>query len=56
MSFGMIALLVLSLLTLFGLGQRVLDRLRLTDRQALLFIGLIFVGGWIPSIPLGGGV
>ena len=56
MSFGRILLLAVGVLVLCGIGQRVLDRLRLTDRQALLFIGLIFVGGWIPSIPLGGGV
>ena len=56
MSFGRILLLAVGVLVLCGIGQRVLDRLRLTDRQALLFIGLIFVGGWIPSIPLGGDV
>ena len=56
MSFGRILLLAVGVLVLCGIGQRVLDRLRLTDQQALLFIGLIFVGGWIPSIPLGGGV
>ena len=41
MSFGMIALLVLSLLTLFGLGQRVLDRLHLSDRTALFAMAAI---------------
>lgn len=56
MSIGMILLVVLAILLLFGIGQRVLDRMRLNDRQALLFIALIFVGGWIPSIPLGGDV
>ncbi len=49
-------LVVVAVLILFGIGQRVLDRLRLTDRQALVFIALIFVGGWLPSVPLGGGV
>ena len=53
MSFGMIALLVLSLLTLFGLGQRVLDRLHLSDRTALFAMAAIFVGGLIPPIPIG---
>lgn len=53
MSFGMIALSVLSLLTLFGLGQRVLDRLHLSDRAALFAMAAIFVGGLLPPIPIG---
>lgn len=53
MSIGMILLVVVAVLVLFGVGQRVLDRMRLNDKQALLFIALIFIGGWIPSIPLG---
>ena len=52
MSIGLILLLVTALLILFGVAQRVLDRLRLTDRQALLFVGLLFVGGLIPDIPV----
>lgn len=53
MSIGMILLLVLGLLILFGVLQRVLDRMALTDRQALLCVAAIFIGGWLPSIPLG---
>ncbi|MDR3086063.1 MAG: DUF1614 domain-containing protein [Christensenellaceae bacterium] len=53
MSLGMILLVAAAVLVLFGVGQRVLDRMRLNDRQALLFIALIFIGGWIPSIPFG---
>lgn len=53
MSIGMILLLVLGLLILFGVLQRVLDRMALTDRQALLCVVAIFIGGWLPSIPLG---
>ncbi len=56
MSLGRILLLAVAVLVIFGVGQRVLDRMRLTDRQALFFITLIFVGGLIPSIPLGGNV
>ena len=52
MSIGLILLVVTSLLILFGVAQRVLDRLRLTDRQALLFATLIFIGGLLPDIPL----
>lgn len=53
MSIGMILLLVLGLLILFGVLQRVLDRMALTDRQALLCVAAIFIGGWLHSIPLG---
>ena len=50
MSIGFILLLVTGALILFGAGQRVLDRLRLTDRQAILFIVLIIAGGFVPDI------
>ena len=56
MSVGMIILGVAGLLVLFGVGQRVLDKMRLTDRQALLFIALILALGFVPEIPLGGNV
>lgn len=49
----MILLVVLALLILFGVLQRVLDRMALTDKQALLLVALIFVGGWLPDIRLG---
>ena len=52
MSIGLILLVVVSILILFGVAQRVLDRLRLTDRQALLFAFLLFAGGLIPNIPV----
>ena len=52
MTIGLILLIVTGLLILFGVGQRVLDRLRLTDRQALLFIALIIAGGFLPEIPV----
>ena len=53
MSIGMILLVALALLILFGVLQRVLDRMALTDRQALLCAAAIFVGGWLPDINLG---
>lgn len=53
MSFGMIALMVLSLLTLFGAGQRVLDRLHLSDRAALFTMAAIFIGGLLPALKIG---
>lgn len=53
MSIGMIVLIVISLLIVFGSLQRVLDRMALTDRQALLIVAAIFIGGWLPEIDLG---
>lgn len=50
MSLGFILLIASGVLILFGAGQRVLDRLRLTDRQAILFIALIIGGGLLPDI------
>lgn len=41
-------LLAVSVLVLFGVGQRVLDKMRLTDRQALFFMALILVGAGFP--------
>lgn len=50
MTIGTILLILAGLLVLFGAGQRVLDRLRLTDRQAIAFIVLIIAGGFLPDI------
>lgn len=52
MPVGMIILLVISILVFLGLAQRVLDRLQLTDRAALLFIGAMIIGGFLPALPL----
>ena len=51
MPVGMIALLVVGVLVYFGIAQRLLDRMRLTDRQAILFI-LAMVAGSFINIPL----
>lgn len=53
MSIGMILLIVIALLVLFGVLQRVLDRMALTDRQAIAITAAIFAGGWLPDIRLG---
>lgn len=50
MTIGMILLLIVALLILLGVGQRVLDRLRLNDKLALLFIALIVGLGFVPDI------
>ena len=48
---GTTLLLVVAALIYFGAGQRVLDRLRLTDTQTLIFIALM-IGGSFITIPL----
>ena len=52
MTIGLILLTVTGLLILFGALQRVLDRLRLTDTQAIVFVVLIIAGGFVPDIPV----
>ncbi|MEN6413131.1 MAG: DUF1614 domain-containing protein [Veillonellales bacterium] len=51
MPIGMILLLVIGVLVYFGIAHRILDRMRLTDKQALLFIGAIIIGTFI-DIPI----
>lgn len=48
---GIIILIVASVVIYLGLAQRALDRMRLSDRGALLVIGAIIVGSFI-NIPL----
>ncbi len=50
MSIGMILLVVVAVLILFGIAQRVLDGMRLNDKAALAVVAAMFVGGLIPSI------
>lgn len=51
---GLIVLLVVSILILFGLAHRALDRMRLTDRAALVIIAALIIGSFI-DIPVPGG-
>lgn len=53
MSVGLIVLAAVSALVLFGVAQRVLDRMQLTDRAALVIAAAIFFGGLIPDIRVG---
>jgi uncharacterized membrane protein len=46
MPVGAFLLVVSVILIYFGVAQRVLDRMRLTDRAALLIVGLILVGSF----------
>lgn len=51
---GTTLLLIIAALIYFGIGQRLLDRLRLTDTQTLIFIALM-IGGSFVTIPLKSG-
>lgn len=51
MPIGMMLLLVVGVLIYFGIAHRILDRMRLTDKQALLFIAGVIAGSFI-DIPL----
>lgn len=51
MPLGVILLILAGILIYFGFAQRILDRMYLTDKQALLFIGLMIVGSFI-DIPI----
>ena len=53
MTAGLILLIVTGVLIAFGVGQRALDRLRLTDTQAFVVIALTIALGFVPAIPLG---
>ena len=48
---GISLLVIVSALIFFGLAERVLDRMRLTDRSALILL-LFMVGGYyLPEVP-----
>lgn len=48
---GLIILFAVTALIFFGLAHRVLDRMRLTDTQALLFLALMIAGSFL-DLPL----
>lgn len=54
MPLGMIILVTVSILIFLGLAQRVLDRMRLSDHAALLFIGAMVAGSYLPDVPIAG--
>jgi len=53
MTAQMLLLTLLAIAVFCGLLQRVLDRMYLTDRQALCIVGLMLVGTFIPNISIG---
>jgi uncharacterized membrane protein len=48
---GIAALILLSIVIYFGLAHRVLDRMRLTDKAALVILGALIAGSFV-TIPL----
>ena len=53
MSVGMVLLTVVAILVFFGVAQRVLDKMHLSDKMALLLIALMFFGTLIPNVVIG---
>jgi len=53
LSVSIAILIALGFLILFGVLQRVLDRMGLSDRMAILFVGAMIVGSLIPDIAVG---
>ncbi len=53
MSISLIIVSIIILLILFGAGQRILDQMRLNDKQALLIMISIAIGLIIPPIHIG---
>lgn len=53
MSVSLIIISVIILLIMFGAGQRILDSLRFSDKQALIILVLICIGLAIPPIWIG---
>ena len=53
MSVSLWILTILILLLMFGLGQRILDQMRLNDKQAIIILVMIVIGLLIPPIYIG---
>lgn len=53
MSIGMILLTAVAVLIFFGVAQRVLDKMRLTDKAALLIVAAMFFLSLVPNITIG---
>lgn len=49
---GLTILVVVAVLIYAGIAHRALDRMRLSDRGALLFIGAMALGNFLPDIPV----
>jgi stage II sporulation protein P len=51
---GIALVVLISGLVFFGFAQRVLDRMRLSDGTALLLLAIMFIGYYLPELPLFG--
>ncbi|MBS3939084.1 MAG: DUF1614 domain-containing protein [Peptococcaceae bacterium] len=49
---GLLALVIVTILILSGIAQRVLDRMKMDDRTALVLVLAMLVGGLLPDLPL----
>jgi len=49
---GLLALVIVTILILSGIAQRVLDRMKMDDRTALVLVLAMLVGGLLPELPL----
>lgn len=49
---GLIALVIVSILIISGIAQRVLDRMRMDDKTALILVLAMLIGGFLPDLPL----
>jgi len=52
----MMLIVVVTAIIFLYLLHRALNRLHMDKKTALLLVGLMYVGGYLPSIPLGGGL
>jgi len=49
---GLMALVIVTILILSGVAQRVLDRMKMSDRTALILVLAMLIGGFLPDLPL----
>ncbi|MBX6377563.1 MAG: hypothetical protein IRY95_03360, partial [Clostridia bacterium] len=54
--FGLVLVVAAGVLLFLGVGQRVLDRMKLTDTQALILLGVMVLGVVLPEVPVAPGV
>lgn len=53
---GQLLLVVLAAIIFLGVAQRVLDRMRLTDTQALIILGALFISPLFPNVTVAPGI
>lgn len=53
---GLILVVVVGVLIILGLGHRVLDRMRLTDTQALVLLAVMLAGAFLPELRVARGI